>query len=295
MDIVKLYQDFQITYVTEGRNVGEGWVNIHCPFCPDPSEHLGYDLAGNFFNCWRCGAHSIPETIARVLKISLKESHSILKRYGGEHQLIPKKKHEQTKPFIFPSGTNPLTHRHLKYLEGRGFDPDQITKDWGLMGTGPSSMIDDRDYKHRIIIPIRWNGEVVSFQGRDITGKTELRYKSCPKEREIIHHKDIIYGNQNKWKDRGICVEGPFDVWRMGFSAFAVLGISYKPEQIRVIARMFKSVVVIFDDEPQAQARADRLIHELRFRGISMAKELIEGDPGGMSQKDADHLVKQIL
>jgi DNA primase len=194
-----------------------------------------------------------------------------------------------------PSYTEPMGSNHRQYLIRRGFDPDELGKLWNLVGTGPISKLDGLDFKHRIIIPIVWDQKEVSFTSRDITNKHPLRYITCPKDRELIHHKEIIYGRQEYWKDIGICVEGPTDVWRLGVNSFATFGIKYIPQQVRIIAKTFKRVAVVYDDDPQAVVQAKKLVADLRFRGVDAFHVPIVGDPGGMKQEDANYLIKQII
>ena len=110
----------------------------------------------------------------------------------------------------------------------------------------------------------------------------------------MIRHQSILYGKQEAWKNIGICVEGVTDVWRLGFSSFATFGISFTPSQVRNIVKHFKKVVILFDDDPQAQEQAKKLMGELRFRGVETWKENIVGDPAGLNQDDANSLVKEI-
>lgn len=266
-----------------------------CPFCDDPSEHLGYHLGKDYYRCWRCGWHSVLDVFIKLLNMGQGEVYSILKQYGGEHApYAPPPSKVGEKPFQFPIGTGPLRESHRKYLERRNFDPDKLIQEWGLMGTGVVGVLDEDDYKHRIIVPIYWQGVLVSFQSRALSKKDERRYKACPKPREMIHHKDIVY-----WRGRrnvGICVEGVTDVWRLGKDAFAVFGIGYTATQVQCIASTFKSVIILFDQEPQAQEQARRLTKELSFRGVSARQEVINAlDPASMKQTDADYLIKQLI
>jgi hypothetical protein len=180
-------------------------------------------------------------------------------------------------------------------LEKRGFDPEYLEKEWNLLGTGPVSLLDNINYKHRIIIPFLWNNSQVSFDSRDITGKHTSKYMACPKNREQIPHKEILYGKQSKWGNTGICVEGPTDVWRFGTRSFATSGIKYTNYQTRIIAKTFSRVAVCFDGgETQATNQARILIGELKFRGVDAFMVNIDGDPGSMKQSEADYLVKQL-
>lgn len=299
MNIEQLYQDFGIAYQTEGhKHTRDGWVNTTCPICVGGHEglHLGYNIEGNYYVCWRHGFSSIYDTLSALLKITnYKELKAIIERYDT----ISLKKEPvvkmRAKAHRLPSNCMPLQANHRKYLISRNFDPDYLEKTWKLLGTGVYSKLDNIDYKFRIIIPFIWEGKQVSFDSRDITGKDPGRYKACPKDRELIEHKHILYGKQDCWKETGICVEGPTDTWRLGVHSFAVSGIKYTPAQVRVIAKTFKRVAVCFDADPQAKVQANKIISELKFRGVDAFRVDIEGDPGSMEQEDADYLVKQLL
>jgi hypothetical protein len=299
MDIIQLYQDFSVTYQTEGhKHCRPGWINVECPWCSgNPGLHLGYNIEGNYFVCWRCGSQRVVPTIAKLINLPERETYFIVKKYG---LLVPKLSKEpvvkiRVKAHRLPSNTSPLLPHHKKYLEFRNFDPDKLEREWKLLSTGPVSKLDNIDYKHRIIIPFIWNEQQVSFDSRDVTGKDPGRYKACPKDRELIPHKEIIYCNQQYLKDKIICVEGPTDVWRFGKNSGAVSGIKYTPKQVRILAK-FKQVFIVFDPDPQALFQAEKLKAELKFRGIKT--EVIKGlntDPGQMLQNDADYLVKQLI
>ena len=297
MNITQLFEDFYVPFITEGKNCSPGWVTVHCPYCDDPSTHLGYNLSRDYFRCWRCGWKPFTATLAKLLNVDEKQIFHIVSQYQGSSRIRMERPQTFSQPFKYPNGTLPMFQQHRQYLIKRGFDPDHLTKIWNLHGTGPVSLLGKSDYSHRIIAPIWWNGKEVSFQARDITNKAKLRYKACPKNRETIHHKDILYGKQAEWGDVGICVEGITDVWRFGVKSFATFGIEFKIHQVKVMAENFKKVVVIFDPEPQAQKQARRLIVELKMKGVDAENILLSDakDPGSMEQKDADALVKQIL
>lgn len=300
MDIIQLYQDFNIDFVTEGhKHSRPGWVNCECPFCSssitNPGYHLGWNETEEYFFCWRCGWHPPVRTISELLKIPINAVPEVLKQYGVNHirqrikPVVPKKE------FKFPFATSDLEKAHKKYLINRGFNPQEIEKIWKIKAVGPIGKLDGINYRFRIILPYYWNGQIVSFDSRDITGRSTAKYIACPKEREIIEHKSILYGLQEEWTETGICVEGPTDVWRLGVNSFAVSGIEYTHAQVRVMAQTFKRIAVIFDDESQAQKQAKKLVADLKFRGVDAWNIKITGDPGSMKQSEADELVKSIL
>jgi len=306
MNIQKLYEDFSIPYAPEGhRHYRDGWINTNCPFCSGhEGMHLGWEIESNHYYCWRCGFHKTTTTISKLLRITEQEVKHIIRQYRvGITTTKETKAKIRRKAFRLPSNTEPLSVRHKQYLERRGFDPDYLETQYGLLGTGPVSTLDKINYKFRIIAPIYWihGDDQVSFQGRDITNRSKLKYITCPKDRELIFHKDILYMNTfpNDLSlppfDIGICVEGITDVWRFGDYSFATFGIEYTHKQVRLISQMFKRVAVVFDDEPQAVIQANKLVGELKFRGVDAWRVDIDGDPGGMKQVDADYLVKNII
>ena len=299
MDIIQLYQDHGVPHAEEGhKHCRPGWVNVACPYCTgNPGLHLGYHKAANYFFCWRCGWHSTKQTISKLINIPVDEIKTILRRYGGSlrtsgQAIITIK---DRKPHTLPSNTQPLIRSHKSYLLSRGFNPDRLEREWGLLSTGPIAKLDKADYKHRIIAPIFWNGEQVSFQGRDFTDKAKPKYKACPQDRELVQHQHILYGKQDEWGKVGICVEGITDVWRFGFNSFATFGIEYTLQQVKEMARHFKFIAIAYDDDPQAIEKAYELIKELEFRDVMAWRVPIVGDPAAMSQPDADELVKSIL
>jgi hypothetical protein len=296
MDIIRLYQDFGIDFKTENhKHCRPGWVQTKCPFCEgNPGYHLGYNLQDEYWSCYRCGWHAPVTTLSELLKIPIYEVYALVRQYGITRTIIQPKVVEK-REFTYPSGMSYLKTSHKKYLRSRNFDPDELQEKWNLGGTSQFSKLGELSYKFRIIIPFPWNGQIVSFDSRDITEKQMNRYQACPAEYEIISHKSILYGNQELWNPEiGICVEGPTDVWRLGGLSFGTSGIKYTPAQVRCMATIWKRIAVVYDDDPQAQVQAKKLVSELKFRNVNAWNVQIVGDPGGVLQKYANELVNQI-
>lgn len=300
MDIIRFYNDHRIPWLTEGnKHCTKGWVNTHCPWCTgSKSYHLGTPLEGGPFKCWRCGVHPFIPTLARLTGLTEQDIKGKLRSYGrapGKPVKREVKRRIRTKSQKYPTGVTAMTSRHHAYLRGRGFDPKEIEQVWKVEGTGPVSNLDNISFNHRLIYPIIWEGEQVSFQTRDITGRAQLKYITCPQERELIAHKDIVYGLQDYWLDTGICVEGVMDVWKLGPQAFATMGTEWTKKQGRIMADSFKRVVVVYDNEPDAQKNATSLVAYLRFRGIQAQSFTVKTDPGDLPLKQARQLCKELL
>ena len=299
MDIIQLYQDYSVFHATEGhKHCRPDWVNIECPFCTgNEGLHLGYSLIDDYYKCWRCGFHGTDKVISKILKIPPGAARKIIREYKGIVYTPSIKIKIDVKKHIMPSDIIEITPKQKKYLIERGFEPNIIVPLWGLVGTGARSKLDDINYKHRILAPIYWDNKQVSFQtrlARDTT-KKDRKYLACPQKYELLDHKHILYGKQSLWKDVGICVEGITDVWRLGINSFATFGIEFTSFQVSIMAKQFRRIAVVFDSEEQAKEQANKLVGELKFRGVDAFKIVIENDPGSMSQKEADYLVKSIL
>lgn len=237
----------------------------------------------------------------KLLKITYKQAEVIAKDYklNKKGKASPKTDHIihiNKKAFKYPSAVSKMGLAHRRYLEKRNFDPDYIEDYWGVKGTSPTSQLDGIPYRYRILAPIYWGGTVVSFQCRDHTDRQAQPYMACPQEREVMHHKHILYGASTLWKKRvGAVLEGIVDAWRLRGHACATFGIQYTPEQVRLLAELFDKVFIIFDPELQAQQQAKKLQEELRFRRVEAIHYTgLETDPGAMSDDDAKHLLKEL-
>jgi hypothetical protein len=298
MDIISLYQEHGIEYRTDNhKHTRDGWVNIECPFCTgNPGYHLGYNLDNDFFVCWRCGSHSVYHTLKAL--IPTKDPNTLTQIYGGVYHGRTKKEPKvNLKPFKFPSNTGDFEKKHISYLERRGYDPEKLINSYQLQGTGILSKLDDINYKSRIVIPVMWEGRIISFISRDVTGKHPLKYLACPEEREIINHKTVLYGANKVKSDSCFVVEGTTDVWRLYENSVATFGIKYKHAQLRQLKKLGKKLIIAYDPDPQAIIQARKLTADLQFRGVDVINisEELDCDPGDLSQKEADYMMKHYL
>lgn len=295
-DAETFFIDYGTRFITEGtKHCQAGWIQVECPFCTgNPGYHLGYNLSKDFFNCWRCGFHPITEVITAFAFVSWNKAKDLKKEYSvhssNRSHLLPDKVKTKAERVKFPIGTGPLGNRHIAYLNKRKFDPQRIMDDWGILGTGPVG-----PYKHRIIAPIYYNGYLISYQGRDYTDKSSLKYKACPQDMEVIDHKNVLYGFDEVPGRVCVLVEGVTDVWRLGKGAVATFGIDSKHSQILLLAEKMRKVFVMFDDDPQAIVRAELIGNDLAMCGIDTEICLIDGDPGDLPQEEADEYMAELL
>jgi hypothetical protein len=298
-DAVSYLQDRGIPFDTEGKNCSPGWVQIQCPFHPD-SNHGGFRLLDGAYRCWKCGWHSIENTIIALENCSYTQACRRLIDYDTPEipDISIRTPVTKKSTLEWPKGIGAMSKIHFDYLLNRNFNPKYLQEKYHLLGGKPYG-----DYKYRLIIPIIVDSQIVSFQGRDITDTQELRYKACKKEDEVIDHKNTLYNIDNAG-DTGIIVEGVFDVWRLGDNTVATFGTAVRRHQVLEIIRRFKKVFVLFDPEPEAQKKAKDLVRELnvyidainiKLKPLSNTIPTWKGDPADLPQDKADELKYNLL
>jgi hypothetical protein len=291
-DAMKFLEDYSIPNWDEGKNVSPGWRNIQCPFCSDHSNHGGFNPEGTYI-CWRCSYHPLEDVISEILQVSYYEAIQIKKEYttNTRTEIIKKMGIKHASSLSLPGECTDLQKQHRDYLIKRKYDPDKLESKFKLRGT-----LHYGNYKFRIIAPIYLDGKLVSYQGRDITGKQSLRYKACKMTEEVIHYKHILY-NADTVKDRGVIVEGITDVWRLGDGAMATMGTGWTKEQALFIAKKgVKKVFILFDPGSFSTERANKLAWELSFLKVNSAVIYREGsDPGDMPQDEADNFMREVM
>lgn len=297
IDMQRLLHDHSIP--VGGKLSIPDWLNIRCPFCNDRSNHLGWNISEQYWNCYRCGAHRINETISELLNISETEAWKLCKQYDMRPgAALGKQKPDIIKPTKCIVPGNPIKHSkavngHALYLESRGYDAYTLADLWQLHGTGHLATGTN---KFRVVCPIYHNGKIVSWQGRDITGKSPLRWKSCPAIFELRAHKHCLGGEQLIPRNSVAIVEGFTDAWRLGPGAVCTFGTDYLLEQCALL-RVYKRRFIVLDSEnkdPNAATQADKLANILSaFPGETIIIELDNGDPGDLPQAEANYLMEK--
>jgi len=276
-DAQQFLRDQHIPFDVGGKNVTPGWTSVRCPFCGDHSNHGGFSPEGHY-NCWRCGGHSAGNVVQALLQVPLAAALQVVDTYTTRavaYTLGPRLR-ANARSLQLPFKVHPLGSEGRDYLLGRGYDPDALGTKYGLGQTGPAGL-----YACRIYIPIIYNGQVVSFQCRDWTGRSALRYRSCPHAAEVVHHKSILYNLDNCCERWVIVVEGVADVWRVGANCCATFGTTVLPQQVAILAERFDKVWVMFDAETPAQGRAKALVNMIQTLGRAASRiKLDAGDPG---------------
>jgi len=290
----QLLSDFNIPFATTGsKHTMPGWINTHCPFCIGPKDyHLGFKIKTEHTHCWRCGWHPLDASVAALTNQTVFEARQTLTQYRtGRPILFTETKLVQRPSHIDVPG-GPLEQPHINYLKKRGFDDESIEwliNTYKIKGTGPIG-----PYNYRIIAPVYFDGNLVSYQGRDYTNKSPLKYKACPKEKEIRFHKDCLYAMDLAREETIVIVEGFVDAWKLGPGAIATFGCEFTWGQVRLLVERFKRHVILFD--PDAETHIYKLSRAISSLCKTTSVAILKGwkDPGELSLEKGRELMQLI-
>ena len=279
MNFEKLFRDYNVKYSTR---VNRGWVNCNCPYCDtkDTSFNLGFNPVGNYYHCWKSKhSYSMGEILSTILQIPESSVRSVLKDYSGAGEILPERKKSKVTKLELPTDT--FTKAERKYLKSRGFEPGYLLKKYGIVGGGI-----DGDWKFRIIIPLYYNGQLLSWTGRSILSKEKLkqlnlpRYKNLSNKKSVRNLKELFFNIDNCRKKSVVLTEGAFDVLRFDGDAICSMGTELTESQINLLSERFEKVFILFDNEPEAQEKARKFGLQLSSIGMDVEKVDAFGDFG---------------
>lgn len=157
-----------------------------------------------------------------------------------------------------------------KYLDSKGVEK-KIMLELGLISESRGKCYDR--FRNRVIFPIiNTSGKVIGFGGRAISGNDNPKYLNSP-ESKIFQKKNNLYGlnlsRQNLSKAGNIIlVEGYMDVislYQSGVDNIAAsLGTALTENQVKLIKRYTRNVVLSYDADGAGRAAALRGIEILK-------------------------------
>ena len=156
-------------------------------------------------------------------------------------------------------------------MKARGFSPKYLNEKYGLVGGGISGK-----WKFRIIIPIYYNGQLMSWTGRSILSKKKLkelkipRYKNLSIEESVRNPKELFFNIDNCKGKEVVLTEGSFDVLRFDGNAICSLGTELTEGQISLLSERFEKIFILFDNEPEAQEKAHKFGMQLSAIGLDV-------------------------
>jgi hypothetical protein len=299
IDFIRLLKDNNIDYKQEV----DGWVQINCPLGHSNGQRGfkgGFNLADGHYNCWNCGGHPIEKVFSELLQVSFYEAKKILQEYEIDTVIRNKlnKKVSKGKNIELP-GNEIIEHsKAWNYLLSRNFDPEYLIRQYKIKDGGLTGY-----WNFRIMIPVFLNGVIVTYQGRSIFSKKKClelgieRYETLNISDSVVNAKYIFYGLDDCKNDWVVINEGPTDRWRLGpNNVLSTLGTSMSNQQINLLAKRYKKVIFLFDNENEAQLRAKKYGEQLSALGVEVEifnPEFVN-DPGDYNEEE-EKIVRQEL
>lgn len=151
-------------------------------------------------------------------------------------------------------------------------------------------------FRNRLMFPIRdWQGRVVAFGGRDLTGDSQAKYINTP-ETVLYRKREIVYGLHEslpeiKRQDTCLLCEGYFDVIALHQAgveiATAPLGTAFTTEQGKLVRRYAGKAMTLFDSDKAGQAATKKALIVCESLGLETRVIRLEGakDPAEMLQE----------
>lgn len=292
MTPTEILEELGIEYQTEHKNVRSGWAGLDCVLCGSTECHLGMNLTTGSLCCWHCGwiKHSF-KVLAELAHVQPRVVGDLFTqfRHHQEHNAAPYDSSVRRK-LTMPGGIlDQPTSSHTKYLKSRGLSRKDAVL-WGLQYTGPTG-----EHKWRIVIPIYYRGEIVSWTTRSIAKEPKRRYLAAKSDQEKMDPRRIVFGIDFV---RSACIvtEGPFDAMRIGVGACSTFGIGWTNPQLALIAQVPVRAIV-YDSEERAQKKAEELCRALEpMAGETHLVKLDTGkDPGSCSSEEIKELRNRFL
>jgi DNA primase len=294
-DIISYLDEENVPFDAEGKNISEGWIGLNCPFCDDPSNHLGINLEDKRVSCWRCGKKTLIRMICRISNVSVSRAKTIISRHQDRGVLSRRKPAsildnlEDTDIALPSSARKVFPELHTEWLKKRNFNPAEVIRKYNLHACYQTGK-----YKYRIIAPIYVARRMVSFVGRDVTEEADSPYLNLPNEESIMPIRRCLY-NIDSVDRVALVVEGVTDVWRFGRGAVATLGLEFTKAQINLLSGLDK-VFVMFDAGRQETSMA-RKFAAMATSVVKSAEviKLTTGDPDKLPQDVVDQLKFEIF
>jgi DNA primase len=146
------------------------------------------------------------------------------------------------------------------------------TKSLGLIDINEKGEYYDK-FRHRIIFPIfSPNGRVIAFGGRTLEKRDDIAKYLNSTESQIYSKRKSLYGlfqskEEIRKLDRAILVEGYMDLislYQAGVkNVVASSGTSLTDEQVQLLSRFTRNIIILFDADPAGQKASLRSIETL--------------------------------
>ena len=186
----------------------------------------------------------------------------------------------------------------LRTMTGRGYTKQELLTA-GLIVANKSGGFYDK-FRNRLMLPvIDVRGDVVGFGSR-VIDKSEPKYMNST-ETPVYSKRRVLYGlnlaKKTKRPNMILC-EGNLDVVTLhqaGFdNAVASMGTALTTEQIRLLGRYTKELVLCYDNDNAGQLATQRALEllnnsEFSVKVLKLPNRMVDGKP---TKQDADDFIK---
>lgn len=228
LDLLSFLDNEGIDYKESHGSSGEQ-VNLRtCPYCGNANWKVYANRTTGFGNCFRCNQtfnklHLVKallgdpswSTVIELTKAVIADQGFVFKQKPVVEPVVEKQSVELPYSVSLPIGDS-----NLQYLEQRGIDIKIANYfdlrycqdgEWQFKKDG---QLHHQDFSKRVIIPIYdLNGDLVTFQGRDITGQAKRKYlfpSTLPSAGKFLYNGHNAFG-----ASAVVLVEGVFDVFAL--------------------------------------------------------------------------------
>lgn len=254
-----------------GPNTKE--IMVSCPLHgKDKNPSMGINLEKGIYNCFACGASgSIESLFYKVTGLSLRKTLNI-KDDPFSRFATPLPKHTEDdfklKPIYINYNAGDFSEigsskECLDYLQSRGIS-NSVAKALDFKYV-EETRINGTLFRKRLIIPVRENGKLISFEGRDITGSQTPKVL-YPRNCSV----NSLFDIDNLDKNRPLfAVEGLMDLAVLrscrGFkNSTSIFGANLTKRQINLM-KDFPSIVYI----PDSDDAGEKTVNILRSSGLA--------------------------
>lgn len=292
------------TYNPSGRGrveeVESGeYYRVNCPYCGDTRYRLYVNYRWNTLQVDGRSAKNLACCFNEHCDLSRlpDELKGYIARSIGRGVRTDYRKPETFKPVEWPGVCIPLDklpaeHAANRYVRMRQFDPEQLARDWDVRYCLESPHALARD---RLVIPVYWAGELVGWQTRAIGDRyAGPKYYTTPglKKAQLLFN-----GDRARAYSFGVVVEGPFDAFRVGPAAVALLGKSMSNRQRELVVEYWGkgALCVLLDpDAAEDMERVTRQLNPLSFKLGAWSMVLPDNkDPADLPSKELWGLIAE--
>ena len=265
--------------------------NFRCPLCGDSQRNKNkargylYAVKSNTnFKCHNCGASMSLNNLLKKLDTSLHGRYTMEKYKNGltgKNFVADEPKFVFEKPKFTQTIVLPLCSEvevARTYLQQRKIDPTQFyfAENFAeFVGSFPDVVHTHMGEESRIIIPLRYKGDLVGFQGRSL-GPNKVKYIT------VMLHDEApkIYGFDTiDTKLPVYVVEGPFD------STFVDNSVALCGSDGNLRCLEGSDLVLVYDNEPRNREIVNRI-----SKCISAGKRVVIW-PRDIVEKDINDMI----